>query len=247
VSPSSDHSAIGELASTLRPRFGPVAGDPPSPALSDDEVLDEFLRSMLLWESTTALADAAWGRLIAAVVDANELRVCAPAEIAGVLGPAYPLVHERCERLHAALGDAFRTQHKLAQPYLCEQGKREARACLEAIDGVPGYVAARVALLRLGGHAAPVDGRILKRLVEAGAVPRGRSCTEAASLVERHVRAGELVELSLLLQSWADELPLPEPLPVPPGLGKVGPRDGSAPVRARPPRPGRGRSPSEKS
>lgn len=242
----SDHGGCAEFVQTLRAKYAAPAQTAPSPTLSDDPVLDEFVRSMLLWESTTALCDAAWGRLVASVVDANELRVCSPGEVAGLLGPAYPLVHERAERLHAALVDAFRGRHKLTQPGLCEQGKREARAMLESIDGTPAFVAARVVLLQLGGHAAPVDGRVNRRLVEGGVVPRGRTCAEAASLVERHVRAGELAEFYMLTQVWADELELPEPQPGPPGLGRAAPRDPAGASRPRASRPGRGRSASEK-
>ncbi len=245
--PHADHGASGDLVQTLRAKYGHPVAAPPSPTLSDDPVLDEFIRSMLLWESTTALADEAWRRLIASVVDANELRVCSPREIAGILGPAYPLVHDRSERLHAALTDAFRGTRTLTQASLAEQGKREARGCLEAIEGTPGFVAARVVLLQLGGHAAPVDGRLLRRMVECSVVPRGRNCTEAATLVERHVRAGELLDFYMLAQAWADDLALPEPQPAPPSLGKAAAREPAAASRSRPPRPGGGRGRSEKS
>lgn len=246
-SPHCDQGVPADLVQTLRSKYGTLSPAAPSPTLSEDPVVDEFIRSMLLWESATAQADGAWQRLVAGVVDANELRVCSPREVVAIIGPEYPLAYERAERLHAALTDSSRGPHKLTQASLAEQGKREARACLEAIDGTPAFVAARVVLLQLGGHAAPVDGRVLQRLVEGAVVARGRSCVEAASIVERHVRAGELAEFYLLMQSWADELDLPEPQPAAPGLGKVVPREGAAPSRPRPPRPGRGRSASEKS
>lgn len=256
ASPSpSDHSAQSDLVQKLRAKFGASAPTPPTPTLSDDGVLDEFVRSMLLWESTSALAEGAWQRLVAGVVDANELRVCSPREVVAILGADYPLAFDRAERLHAALADAFKGQHKLTQAGLAEHGKREARAFLEAIDGTPPFVAARVVLLHLSGHAAPVDSRVLRRLIESGTAPRGRSCTEAASHVERHVRAGELMEFYLLVQAWADELPPPEPQAGAPGLGKVVAREGASPTRprparsssSRPPQTGRGRPASEKS
>lgn len=244
---SDHHAAPVDLVTKLRSKYGPPAPVAPTPTLSDDAVLDEFVHSMLLWESTAALANAAWQRLVARVVDANELRVCSPREVVEILGPTYPLVYDRAERLHAALTDAFRGQHKLTQTSLGEHGKREARAFLQAIDGTPDFVAARVVLLQLSGHAAPVDGRVLRRLTESNVVPRGRSCTEASTLVERHVRAGELAEFYLLVQTWADELPAPEAQAPVPGLGKVVPREGAGASRPRTPRPGRGRSASEKS
>ncbi len=248
MSPPTEHAQAAELTHTLRERFGAAAGPyaPPSPTLSEDVVIDEFVRSMLLWESTQALADAAWKRLVELVVDANELRVCSAREIAEFLGMEYPLVHDRAERLHAALADAIGSKTRLSQAVLAEQGKREARAYLEGIEGTPGFVAARVVLLHAGGHAAPVDGRILSRLNESTIVPRGRSCAEAATLVERQVRAGELAEFYGLVQAWADELPRPPAQPAPAGLGRVVAAESGGPGRTRPVRTGRSRPASEK-
>lgn len=170
-----------------------------------EPVLCEFVRSMLLWESTTPKAAAAMKRIESRVVDFNELRVCLARELLEMLGERYPRAAERAQRLRAALNDLYSRAHAVTLEHLTGTGKREAWTYLESLEGVPPYVVARVMLLSLGGHAAPVDGRILQCLVAAGAVEEGTTAEVVAGTLERRVRAGEMVPTYLRLQSAADE------------------------------------------
>lgn len=174
----------------------------------DEPLLAEFVRSMLLWESTQTKAAAAMKRVEAGVVDYNELRVCLPRDLVLLIGETYPHARDRAERLRAALADVYNQNHAVTLRHVAELGKREAKQYLESLSGVPGFVAARVALLSHGNHSMPVDSRILSVLVEAKAVPLTDGAESAASWVERKVRAGDLTHVYLRLQSRADELKL---------------------------------------
>jgi endonuclease III len=178
---------------------GPTTLEPQSP------LLGHLLRSFLLWESTTSKAQGALKRVEAAVVDFNELRHCMPDELVRLIGERYPRVSERALRLRTALNRIYAKEHAVCLERLTGVSKREAREYLDALDGVPRYVSARVALVCLGAHAAPVDSRIRRRLVEAKVIDAETSVDEAASVLERRVRAGEMPEVYALLQAWADE------------------------------------------
>lgn len=194
-----------------------VAGETAPPALIEpgEPMLAELVRSMLMWEATAAKSDAAFKRFHEAVVDFNELRICLVDELIRMMGERYPRAEERAQRLRAALNDIFLRNHCVSLEHLSRMGKRESREYLDTLDGVPRFAASRVFLLCLGGHAAPVDGRILRRLIEAGIVEPGATPESAASVVERSVRAGELLETYQLLQAWADALPLTAAEPAP--------------------------------
>lgn len=170
-------------------------------------ILNEFVRSMLIWEASTAKAAAAMKRMAEACVDLNEFRVCLPGEMVKIIGERYPRVEERCLRLRAALNQLFIREHALTMQHLTDLGKREAREYLEGLDGVPRFATARVCLLCLGGHCAPVDGRIMRRLVDGKAIDPASTADAAASTLERAVRSGDLAEAYWLLQCAADQMP----------------------------------------
>lgn len=200
---------LSSLLRRLHGAHGGVTHEPasalaPVPAWAD-ATLDEFLLSFLMWESTTAKARGALRRVRECVVDYNELRVCLPHELGELLGERYPRAQERTERLHAALTDLYRREHAMSLARLAEAPKREALAYLASLEGVPSYVAARVFLVTLGGHAVPVDDRLLAMLQTEGLGECGSTPEAAGAWLERHVRATEALQTHLLLQAWADE------------------------------------------
>lgn len=173
-----------------------------------EPLLCEFVRAFLVWESTTAKAAAAIKRLEAAVVDFNELRICMPDELIRMLGKNYPRAEERAQRLRAALNDLYARQHAVTLEHLTRLSKRDAKEFLDSLEGVPRFVLSRVLLLTQSGHAAPIDSRIHRRLIEAGIVETDSTPEEAAGQLEKRIRAGEMLETYSLLQAWADELPV---------------------------------------
>lgn len=176
---------------------------------SGEPLLALLVRSFLVWEATTSKACAALKRLEPAVVDFNELRVCMPDEVAKLLGDRYPRADERAIRMRCVLNDIFRREHAVTLEHLAKLSKRDASGYLETLDGMPAYVAARVELLGLGVHTAPVDSRILRRLVERKVIEEGVSIDDAASQLGRKVRAGDMPEIYALLQSYADDASYP--------------------------------------
>lgn len=186
-------------------------GEPPAPApeAGAPDPLWHFVYAFLLWDSTTAKADQAMKRVASAVVDLNELRVCFPEEIASMLGERYPHVGERAMRLRAALNDIYIREHAVTLEKLKDAGKREARQYLATLDGTPPFVASRVFMLALGGHAIPVDERLLARLIAEGVIEPDATVEKAASLLERVVKAGHAPEAHWALQRWSEEAPSP--------------------------------------
>lgn len=193
-----------------------------------DPLLWQLVFSFLSWESSVARAAAVSKRLHAAVVDYNEMRVCLADELATILGERYPRGLERASRLRSALNDLYRREHTVTLATAASLPKREARVYLESLEGAPGYVASRLLLLSLGGHAFPVDERIYLTLLEEEAAPADLSLTDASGWLERQFRAGEAAPAYLVLEAWLNERPAPKP---PPGrkAAVAPPKPGEAP------------------
>jgi len=194
-------SATDSIQSLLK-QLKSAAPDPtPFPERSPTE---ELVYALLLSESTIPKADLALKRIESSVVDFNDLRVCLPDEIHSMLGERYPLAPERAHRIRSALHDVYIREHAVSIDHLASMPKRDARKYLETLHGVAPFVAARVTLLGLGGHAIPVDQKLLDRLVELEVVDAGETVEHAASVLERHIKAADAREAHLLLQLFSD-------------------------------------------
>lgn len=199
-----DHGkALNSLLRSIKNKYEPAEQPVRSP-------LDELIYSFLLWEATAQKADAAFKRLMHHVVDHNELRVCRPGEVAAVLGKLYPLTEERSMRLRASLHEIYLREFAVSLDKCAGMSKRDARKYLETLDGMTPFVAARVVLLRLDGHAIPVDEKLLSRLIDQEVLEEDMDPARAEGVLERHVKADDALRIHLILQAWSDD-PASEP------------------------------------
>lgn len=183
---------------SIKHAYSPEPHEPRTP-------MEEFVLSFLLWESTRAKADLALKRVLSGVVDINELRVCRPADVVSMLGKQYPLVEERAQRLKAALHEIFLREYAVSLDKPIAMNKRDGRKYIESLEGMTPYVAARVTLVCLGGHAVPLDRKLLAQLVEAGVLEPDLDEIKAQGILERHIMANESLECHALLQAWSDD------------------------------------------
>ncbi|MDX9912546.1 MAG: hypothetical protein RBS39_12010 [Phycisphaerales bacterium] len=167
---------------------------------------EQLVFSMLLWDATTSQALTGLRRLREAFADLNELRVAYGSEVVSVIGEKYPRALERAERLSQSLNAVYAATNDLSMEAIANMPKRDARACLEAMPGIPAYVAARWSLLVLGAHAVPLDERLFDLLRSKGAIPEGSDLASAGAWLERTVRASDALETHLTLQNAADTL-----------------------------------------
>ncbi len=187
----------------------PQAGAPRAP---QDAILTEFLRSFLMWESTTQTAHAALARVTAAVVDFNELRVCLSDEIAELLGPGHaghstPTVEDRAARIKLALNDIFKREHAVRLGHLRGLSKREAAAYLDGLAGTPPFVSSRTALIALNEPSLPVDERLIQALRSAGIFDSETNIEAATALLTKAIKPASIPEAHRLLQAFSDTAP----------------------------------------
>jgi hypothetical protein len=190
---------LSALLRSLKSSYEPVEVKP-------RDAVDELVYSMLLWESNTAKAERALRRVQDAAADVNELRVFRPEHLELVLGERYPIVEERCRRLVCVLNGVYQSAHEVTLAHIEAMPKRDGRKTLESIDGMPPYVAARVTLYVLGGHAIPIDDRMATGLVASGVIEESDAdCARASAVLERMVKAAEGPGVAALLQAWGED------------------------------------------
>lgn len=175
---------------------GPVTHEPVQIFAGLERGVSELLFAFLLWEASQPSALGAARRLVSELVDCNELRVCTPEDVARILGPRYPRGLERAERLIAALNAVYAKEHEVSLAPVSAMPKRDARAALDALDGMVPFVSARLMLLVHGGHVFPADERLADYLKGAGVIVEG----DLSGWIERQFRAGELIEPYLLIE-----------------------------------------------
>lgn len=194
---------LGEQIEKLVAGIAQRAADPGyhGPAIpTGDRLVDELIYSFMHWEAGSEHARGAMERLEGTFVDANELRVCHPSEIASLIGVRFPKGLERAERLSAALRGIYDRENVLNLETLREKSKRDARGYLESLAGVPRFVAARIVLLRLEGHAFPVDRRLMAMLKSEGVSVGTTNPDKACGPIERAVRAADARDVYLALE-----------------------------------------------
>lgn len=218
-----------EQADTLRIMLaGLPTPDAPSPsaragsdAFAEPLVID-FVYAFLVWQASLREASSALNRILGGVVDCNELRVCLAEDIVNLIGPEYPLAEERAMRLRAALNQIYAREHAVTLVGLGDQAKREARAYLSSLEGVPGFVASRMALLHCGAHAFPTDRRVVHVLTTWRVLPEGIADEAAAGSIEHALRIGEVLPWYTALEHWLDGRPDLRPPPPKPEVKRVG-------------------------
>ncbi len=226
--------------------------DPPAPVT----VIAAAVHATMLWEASLSEADAALQQLTQHFADHNDMRVALPSHLIHAIGSEYPLAVERVLRLKSWLSDLYRRSNSLDLEYLRDLSKADARRELLTLHGLPDFAAAHVTVWSLGGHAIPVDERLLsllkaERLVDASLTPAG-----AMECLEAVVSPDELSTALRLVRAWSDQRGAPphrEDCPAfqPLQLAPLSPLDraAKAALGESPPgdrKPGRKRAPAAK-
>lgn len=166
----------------------------------------QLVVGFLQWEATRKQAEEAIGRIMEHMVDVNDLRVSFEQEILELLGADYPRAQERIARMREALNEVYVREYSVEMRSIMDKGKKEQRAYLDSLPGITPYVAAQVTLLCFGGHALPVDQKLIERLIEEEIIDEQETDSQhVENILLRLVRAEETLEAYLLMQAWADD------------------------------------------
>ncbi len=175
------------------------------PEVTEYAPTTQLIMAFLQADASRRKAEQAYDALMEEMVDNNELRVSHTDEIVEVIGEDYPRVYWRVERLRESLNEVYRREHDIKMTKAAAMNKKEQRQFLDTLPGITPYAAASVMLLCFGGHAIPVDDKLVALLVREGVVDEGLDPAEVETLLLRQFKAGDpSVEAHVLLQTWSD-------------------------------------------
>lgn len=187
----------------------PVAPAPDPAALlpgAIDMPTAELVFSMLVWEAGVPAAVSAARRLAEQFVDINELRVALVDEIEDTIGLTDVYATERAQTIIDTLYHVFDAEDAVSIDRVARAGAHEGRPYLEAIEGLPAFVADRVSLLVFGEPRVPIDDRLRGVLVERGIISTETPATDAADLITRCCPADDAKGFYLRLEAAAGRL-----------------------------------------
>ncbi len=195
-------------ARKLKKTYVKLRQNAPRPMIpASDDPLRRLAVAILGVGCTDHKAQRALDRALTVMVDWNDMRVSSAFELNKATGNTIPLGMQRCRLLIDALQAVFDRENRLSLDRLRNLGRREARQYLEALDGVDEYAVASIVLWGLGGHAIPVNDKLLAALRQADLVNPSADRGEVQAFLERHVGAADAKEFCTVMQWFAETKP----------------------------------------
>ena len=193
-------------AGRLKRAYAKHRQETPAPDIPEVENPLRCVATAILAEGcSVAEARRAIDRALETMVDWNEIRVSDGLELNRATGNIIPHGVQCCERLIRALRTVFASENCLSLDRLKTVGRRDARQFLENLDGVGEYAVASALLWSLGGHAIPVDDRLLAALRDAELVYPTATRAEVQAFLERHISASEAKRFCLIMNSFSSK------------------------------------------
>lgn len=176
-----------------------------------EDPMDQLLRGILSTFASESRAEVALGKLRAAVVDLNELRVTPISEIVVIIGVDYPYCRKAAEEISRGLNSVFNHLHGLDLSFLRSSSRKSAEAFLSSLDGVGGHAKATVIMRCLLGHAVPLDVHMHTYLRRSGYIPDGATVEDAQKRMGRAIKESDAGSFYVLLKRYAAARALRKP------------------------------------
>lgn len=168
-----------------------------------DEPMHLLLFSILSNYSSEARAAAAVSKLMAAIVDYNELRVTPVAEIVEIIGKDYPHCRLAGEEIRDALHGIFNHLHDLDLQFLKVGPKRQAESFLGSLEPISPHARAMMTWRCLGSRVVPLDSNMYAYLVKNEFLPDEVDVDEAQKFLSSKFKDREGEAFYLMLKRYA--------------------------------------------
>ncbi len=190
---------LGRVLRSLRSKAGKVA-PPPTGDPIRQLILGIFSRDV-----PEVRAKEALNRLMDVVVDYNDLRVMAPAEMAEIVEKLSD-ARRKCEDLSRALNWIFLREHDVTLDHLLEASKKDVLAYLGQVEGLDAYTQARIRLLGLNQHAFPLDSAMWEYACQVEIVSPDAPHAEAQAFLERQIPEKDALNVFAMMRkvAWAE-------------------------------------------
>jgi hypothetical protein len=158
---------------------------------------------------TESMPEAMGGRLYRRMmkhfVDFNDLRVSRREEILDVFADSSEEFNKSAASITRTLNAISEKKNKMSLEGVTQDGKRQAHKELSELDGITPFAVSYCFLTAMGGHAIPLNAKMLDYLRAGELVYPNATDMEIAGFLERQIAAADAYDFYLFLRNEAEE------------------------------------------
>ena len=144
-------------------------------------------------------------RMMKHFVDFNDLRVSRREEILDVFKDSSPEFEQSAASITQTLNSIFEKTNRISLAGLTQDGKRQAHKELSEIEGITPFAVSYCFLTAMGGHAIPLNAKMLDYLRAGELVHPNATDMEIAGFLERQIAAADAYNFYLFLRHEAEQ------------------------------------------
>ena len=173
----------------------PQYGDP------IEAVVYALLSESMLEEAAGRL----YRRTVKHFVDFNDLRVSRREEILDVFRDSSAEFEKSAASITRTLNAIFEKTNRISLEGLTQEGKRQAHKELSEMEGITPFAVSYCFLTAMGGHAIPLNAKMLDYLRANELVHPNATDAEIAGFLERQISAADAYDFYLFLRHEAEQ------------------------------------------
>ncbi len=156
-----------------------------------------------------SMPEAAGGRLYRRMmkhfVDLNDLRVSRREEISDVFRDSSEEFEKSAAAITRTLNAIFEKRNRMSLEGLTQDGKRQAHKELSEMEGITPFAVSYCFLTSMGGHAIPLNTKMLDYLRTGELVHPNATDMEISGFLERQIGAADAYNFYLFLRNEAEQ------------------------------------------
>jgi hypothetical protein len=144
-------------------------------------------------------------RMMKHFVDFNDLRVSRREEILDVFRDSSAEFEKSAASITQTLNSIFEKTNRISLEGLTQEGKRQAHKELSEMEGITPFAVSYCFLTAMGGHAIPLNAKMLDYLRVGELVHPNATDMEIAGFLERQIGAADAYDFYLFLRHEAEQ------------------------------------------
>lgn len=169
------------------------------------EPLEAIVYALICEQVPEKTAERIFRHAMKHFVDLNDLRVSRREEILDVFGDKSEGLETSARLIPHVLNAVFEKTDRVSLDTLTQEGKRQAHKELTEIDGITPFAVSYCFLMALGGHAIPLNAKMVSYLHANELVYPNATDAEIAGFLERLIGASDAYTFYMLLRTEAEQ------------------------------------------
>ena len=175
----------------------------PMPKYGDP--IETIVYAMVSEAMPEAMGGRFYRRMMKHFVDINDLRVSRREEILDVFRDSSAECEKSAASITRTLNAVFTKTNGMTLAGLTQDGKRQAHKELSEIEGITPFAVSYCFLTALGGHAIPLNAKMIDYLMAGELVHPKATDAEITGFLERQIGAADAYDFYLLLRNEAEQ------------------------------------------